>query len=104
MYYTSEERYYDRLAYDQIFHEFMERRMNEQRKEIMKSLSSIVSPNYVEDFAKILCAAFEYNNDEAHKLWDTLCFNASDFYAITQDTKGYFENYKEDESWAVDYE
>lgn len=104
MEYRQEDEYYGRMAYDQLFHEFVEERMKEQRKEIMQNLSSIVSPNYVEDFAKILCAAFEYNNDEAHKLWDTLSFNASDFYAIMEDSKGYFENYKEDERWVVDYE
>ncbi len=96
--------YYDRISYNELFYEFMEDKMKEQRKEIMQRLTSIVLPNYVEDFAKILCAALENKCDYAEKLWIEFGFCASDFCAIMEDKKGYFENYKEDESWVVDYE
>jgi hypothetical protein len=96
--------YYDRLAYDKMFYDFVEERMKEQRKETMETIKSIVLPDYAEGFAKVLCAAFENGSSDAEKIWIRLGFNASNFFAINEDIKGYFENYKEKERWSIDYE
>lgn len=85
------ENFYEKIAYQQLFHDFLESQMEEQRIKTLKTLGTIVDQNYADDFAKILCAAIDNDCDEAKRIWDNLGFNASDFFAILGNSKSYFE-------------
>ena len=89
--------YYDQLAYEQIFWDFVEDEMEEQRTKAIKAISNIVAkPCYAESFAKILCVAVGEECKEAMELWSNLGFDASDLFAIYRNKKEYFEFKKEE--------
>lgn len=85
--------YYDRIAYDKLFYEFVEEKMKEQRIEILEKFRT-VAPAFVEPFANILCVAYENDSTHAAELWNKFGFDASDFFAITNNVEKYFENYR----------
>jgi hypothetical protein len=95
---------YDRMAYEQLFHEFVEDQMKEQRNKTMLALSTILTPDYVEDLAKILCVALKEENSNAEKLWHQLGFSQLDYFAILEDKKEYFGIYQDECDMEVHYE
>jgi hypothetical protein len=85
--------YYDRIAYEGMFYEFVEEKMKEQRIAILEKLQAM-APAFAESFANILCVAYENDSTHAAELWNKFGFDASDFFAITNNTPKYLENYR----------
>lgn len=61
---------------------FVEDMMEEQKKEALNAIKTIVSPDYALSLLKVLSSACEYGCPEAEKIADLLCLNQKDFIAI----------------------
>jgi|GEM_PF-4435084 hypothetical protein len=84
--------YYDRISYEQIFWDFVEEDMEEQRAKTIETIGTIVGKlDHAESFAKILCVALDEECKEAMELWSNLGLDASHFFAIHRNKKEYFE-------------
>src|SRR6185436_139593 len=96
--------YIDRLAYDQLYDDFISEKMEKQRQEKINFFKTIVRQDLAEDFTKILAAAYEYGSPEAENISAMFGFNQSDFLAKEEKLKEYKKNYEENQSWEPTYE
>lgn len=98
----------DFSAKEMLYLEHLDHIMDENKTEVLKKLSKMVSPDHLEEFAKILSSAWAYECPVAEKIADRLHLTQKDFLAIDEDYfkyKSFIEQeYKEYEiSCAEDY-
>lgn len=80
---------------------FLYERINEQQAEIKTKLSKIVRQDSVEDFAKILAAAYLSDNCEAMKIAEELDLDQEHFISIDDnyDFNDYKKNYNKSQRY-----
>jgi hypothetical protein len=94
-------RYYDNLAYEMEYEDYVREKMKEQKQENINLIGTLVRQDLAEDFAKILVSAYEFGCPVAEKIVNQFGLNQKDFLAID----GKYEEFKKElQSWSIDYE
>jgi len=94
--------FYDGLAEEQEYESYIAGKMEKQRQESIQLLSTIVRQDVIEDFARILSAAYEYESPEAEKIAQRFGLNQSHFLAIDDKFEDYKKYYEENQTWSRD--
>ncbi len=89
--------YHDRMAYEQMYDQYIEKKMEEQRKESIKVIGTIIRQDLAEDFSKILVAAYESGSVEAEKISDMFGFNQSNLFSIDKNFKAFKEDFEQNQ-------
>ena len=96
--------YYEKIELDRQYDDFVEAKMNEQRKESLKSICKLVRQDIAEDFAHILSVARDDGSIHADNIASLLGFDQSDFLALSENFEDYKKYYEQNADWSRFYE
>jgi len=78
-------RHFSSMAQEMSYENYIEKEMYNQKRTALAKLKSIVHPEYLEEFAKIISFAHSEGLPEAEKISDLLFLSQQEFAAIEED-------------------